>query len=90
MVPANKVEKNKKFSTLLGLIFIEITRGPLVTGLSDHFSNFISVKGPRFDDNNKPKPSYKQVRQLNENNVKGFKKSISIVDWDFVNQDNNP
>ena len=29
LVPANKVEKNKYFSTLLGLIFIEITRGPL-------------------------------------------------------------
>ena len=30
LVPANKVEKIKYFSTLLGLIFIEITRGPLV------------------------------------------------------------
>ena len=29
LVPANKVEKIKYFSTLLGLIFIEITRGPL-------------------------------------------------------------
>ena len=28
LVPANKVEKIKKISTLLGLIFIEITRGP--------------------------------------------------------------
>ena len=28
LVPANKVEKIKYFSTLLGLIFIEITRGP--------------------------------------------------------------
>ena len=30
LVPANKVEKIKYFSTLLGLIFIEITRGPLI------------------------------------------------------------
>ena len=29
LVPANKVEKIKYFSTLLGLIFIEITTGPL-------------------------------------------------------------
>ena len=28
LVPANKVEKINYFSTLLGLIFIEITRGP--------------------------------------------------------------
>ena len=28
LVPDNKVEKIKYFSTLLGLIFIEITRGP--------------------------------------------------------------
>ena len=28
LVPANKVEKIKYFSTFLGLIFIEITRGP--------------------------------------------------------------
>ena len=28
LVPASKVEKIKYFSTLLGLIFIEITRGP--------------------------------------------------------------
>ena len=34
-----------------------INSGSLVTDLSDHFPNFISVKGPRFDDNNKPKPS---------------------------------
>ena len=30
LVPANRVEKIKYFSTLLGLIFIEITRGPLL------------------------------------------------------------
>ena len=29
LVPTKKVEKIKYFSTLLGLIFIEITRGPL-------------------------------------------------------------
>ena len=31
LVPANIVEKIKYFSTLLGLIFIEITRGPFMT-----------------------------------------------------------
>ena len=30
LVSTNKVEKIKYFSTLLGLIFIEITRGPLL------------------------------------------------------------
>ena len=30
LVPTNKVEKIKYFSTLLGLIFIEITRSPLL------------------------------------------------------------
>ena len=30
LVPANKVEKIIYFSSLLGLIFIEITRGPFV------------------------------------------------------------
>ena len=30
LVPANEVEKIKYLSTLLGLIFIEITGGPLV------------------------------------------------------------
>ena len=29
LVPTNKVEKIKYFSTLLRLIFIEITRGPI-------------------------------------------------------------
>ena len=29
LVPSNKIEKINYFSTLLGLIFIEITRGPL-------------------------------------------------------------
>ena len=36
-----------------------------------------------------PKPSYKHIRQLKENNIKGFKNSISLVNWDFVNQDND-
>ena len=31
LVPADKVEKIQYFSTLLGLIFIEITRGPFQT-----------------------------------------------------------
>ena len=68
----------------------KIKSGNLVTDLSDHFPNFISVKGPCFDDNNKPKPSYKQIRQLKENNIKAFKNSVPLVNWDFVHQDNDP
>ena len=37
LVPANKVEKIKYFSTLLGLIFIEITRGPFSKHRSEYF-----------------------------------------------------
>ena len=37
----------------------------MVTNLSDHFPNVIAVKGPRFDDNNKPKPSNKQTTRDN-------------------------
>ena len=49
LVPTNKVEKIKYFSTLLGLIFIEITRGPSVPDLSlilfaDDTSAFTSHK----------------------------------------------
>ena len=71
-------------------VYRKINSGNLVTDLSDHFPNFISVKGPRFDDNDKLKPSYKQSGQLKENNIKGFKNFISLVNWDFVNQDNDP
>ena len=39
LVPANKVEKIKYFSTLLGLIFIEITRG-----LFDIFESVQDIK----------------------------------------------
>ena len=42
LVPANKVKKIKYFSTLLGLIFIEITRGPL-------HDNHLLVKTLLFD-----------------------------------------
>ena len=41
----------------------------LVTDLSDHFPNFISIKGPRFESNNIPKPSFKQIRQPKENDI---------------------
>ena len=68
----------------------KINSGNLVTDLSDHFPNFISICGPCFADNNKPKKSFKQIRQLKENNIKGFKNSISLVDWDFISQDKDP
>ena len=66
----------------------KLISGNLVTDLSDHFPNFISVKGSRYK--NYIKPSYKNVRQLNDNNIKGFKNSISLVDWDFITHDNDP
>ena len=34
LVPTKKVEKIRYFSTLLGLIYIEITRGPLELSVS--------------------------------------------------------
>ena len=37
LVPANKVEKIKYFSTL-GLIFIEITRGPFMWGTNKQYT----------------------------------------------------
>ena len=66
----------------------KITSGNLVTDLSDHFPNFISIKGPRF--NNKTEPSNKLTRQLKTNNIKGFKNSLSLVNWDHIKSDDNP
>ena len=66
----------------------KITSGNLVTDLSDHFPNFISTKGPRF--NNNTKPSNKLTRQLRTNNIKGFKNSLSLVNWDHIRSDDNP
>ena len=62
----------------------------MVTDLSDHFPNFISIKDSRFDPKNKHKTKYKQVRQLKPNNINGFKNSLSIVNWNFVLDDNDP
>ena len=66
----------------------KITSGNLLTDLSDHFPNFISTKGPRFD--NITKPINKLTRQLKPNNIKGFKNSLSLVNWDYINRDDNP
>ena len=64
--------------------------GNLVTDLSDHFPNFISIKDFRFDPKNKHKTKYKQVRQHKPYNTNGFKNSLSIVNWNFVLDDNDP
>ena len=58
----------------------------MVTDLSDHFPNFISTKGSRF--NNTTKPLNKLTRQLKTNNIKGFKNSLSLVNWDYIKSDN--
>ena len=68
----------------------EIKSGNLVTDLSDHFPNFISIKDSRFDPKNKHKTKYKQVRQFKPNNINGLKNSLSIVNWNFVLDDNDP
>ena len=56
--------------------------------LSDHFPNFISIKGSRFD--NITKPLNKLTRQLKPNYIKSFKNSLSLVNWDNINSDDNP
>ena len=66
----------------------KITSWNPVTDLSDHFPNFISIKGSRFD--NITKPLNKLTRQLKPNNIKGFKNSLSLVNWDNINSDDNP
>ena len=66
----------------------KITSGNLVTDLSDHFPNFISIKGSRYDNTTKPKN--KLIRQLKPNNIKGFKNSLSLVNWDYINNEDNP
>ena len=62
----------------------------MVTDLSDHFPNFISIKDSRFDLKTKRKTQHKQVRQLKPNNIYGFKNSLSLVNWSFVLDDDDP
>ena len=61
--------KNGTTISLINNIFTndidhKITSGNLVTDLSDHFPNFISIKGSRYD--NITKPKNKLIRQLNQ------------------------
>ena len=49
LVPTKKVEKIKYFSTLLGLIFIEITRGPFCQQLRTK-PNIFKKHRPLFTD----------------------------------------
>ena len=85
--------KNGTTISLIDNIFTKdidhkITSGNLVTDLSDHFPNFISIKGSRYD--NITKPKNKLIRQLKPNNIKGFKNSLSLVSWDYINNEDNP
>ena len=66
----------------------KITSGNLITDLSDHFPNFISVKGSRFQ--HSPNQVKSVSRQLKPNNIKCFKNHLALVDWDFVNKEDNP
>ena len=67
---------------------IKSLSGNLVTDPSDHFPNFISIKGSRFD--NITKPLNKLTGQLKPNNIKGFKNFLFLVNWDNINSDDNP
>ena len=66
----------------------KINSGNLITDLSDHFPNFVSIKGPRFQ--NAPNQVHKEIRQLKPNNIKGIKNHLAQVNWDFVDNDDNP
>ena len=46
------------------------------------------LKGSRFY--NITKPLNKLTRQLKADNIKVFKNSLSIVNWDYMNSDDNP
>ena len=59
----------------------------LITDISDHFPNFVSVKGHRYQ--NVPKSINKNIRQFKPDNIKGFKNHLANVNWDFVNTDDN-
>ena len=66
----------------------KIRSGNLITDISDHFPNFVSVKYHRYQ--NVPKSINKNIRQFKPDNIKGFKKHLTNVNWDFVNTDDNP
>ena len=66
----------------------KINAGNLVTDLSDHFPNFVSIKGHRYQNNTRLK--YKESRQFKPQNIKGFKNHLANVDWNFATNDDNP
>ena len=49
----------------------------LVTDISDHFPNFVSVKGHRYQ--NAPKFINKNTRQFKPDNIKGFKTTLLML-----------
>ena len=66
----------------------KINSGNLVTDLSDHFPNFISIKGSRF--HNVSNITEKEIRQLKPNNINGLKNHLELVNWEFIYKESNP
>lgn len=69
----------------------KLNSGNLVTDLSDHFPNFVSITERRFTNTNtnKSKPIYKQIRQLKDKNINDFKNALSLIHWDAMTLDND-
>jgi hypothetical protein len=65
-----------------------INSGNLITDISDHFPNFVSLKGRRFQ--NSTRSINKKTRQFKPNNIRGFKNELTSVNWDFVINNDNP
>ena len=79
MVPANKVEKIKYFSTLLGLIFIEITRGPFWFDQIGGFTFVLNLNCKASD-----------VEQITKNKIPKFYKEV-LESWLVLKENNkNP
>ncbi len=81
-------------ATLIDNIFtndveMEIKSGVFFTDLSDHFPIFTFTKSTSPNDS-AAHSQFTQRRQLTPDNIQGFKNALSIVDWDFVLNDNDP
>lgn len=68
---------------------MKIKSGILVTDLSDHFPIFTFTRNESRHSTS-PNSNFIQKRQLKPNNINGFKNALSIVNWDFVQQDPDP
>ena len=91
--PVFKQPKEAQPSPSLTIFFTndtdhKIRSGSLITDISDHFPNFVSIKGHRYQ--NVTKSINKNIRPFKPDNIKGFKKHLANGNWDFVNTDDNP